>query len=237
MGTLTTLTWSVVADSNPTTDDVPKQLPYQGVLEFNGEPLHATGEDAVAVTFALYDGPDAMAPVYSQQLSIEVFSGRFTALIGPVDDQGTPLTEVIRAADDLRLGMTLLGDVNDPNDDVEMTNRQRILPTPYALWSTSATAFTVATDLNVGGLVTAGGVRASAVETDALTVRGASLVLGTNHGIPVGSNTAQRALAHEAGDMLNINVGGDFEGGTRIDGDVTLGADVTIDGDLTLSGA
>ena len=151
LGVSATVGLTVFADGDPTTDAVPRMLPYQGVLELNGQPVNASGDQALAVRFDFFDGPDAQTPIYSQDIDVEVFGGRFTVSIGPTDRGGAPLSEVIRAADDLHLGMTLLGDPNTPEDDVAMSGRQRILASPYAMWSTSATNFTVAAGLDVGG--------------------------------------------------------------------------------------
>ncbi|MEL6180798.1 MAG: hypothetical protein AAFS10_17685, partial [Myxococcota bacterium] len=127
MGAILATTFTVFADGDPTTDSVPRAIPYEGVLELNGQPIHAVGEDAIWVEFALYDGTESDTPVYIQRIALDVYAGRFAAAIGPVDDTGTPIEEVIRAADGLMLGMTLLGDdLDDPSDDVVMTNRQRI---------------------------------------------------------------------------------------------------------------
>ena len=159
------------ADGDPTTDDVPRMLPYQGVLELDGEPVEAAGEAALHMGFALYDGPDAEQPVYSQPLVVEVFTGRFTATIGPVgigpDGAERPIEAVIAAADDLYLGMTLLGDPDDPEDDIPLANRQRIYATPYAMWSTTATDISVAGQARVGGdLDVAGRARVGALQVD-----------------------------------------------------------------------
>ncbi len=143
------------ADGDPSTDDVPRLLPYQGVLELDGAPVEAAGDAALHLLFSLYDGPAAEQPVYSQRLRVEVFTGRFTATIGPTgegpDGAEVPLDTVIMAADDLHLGMTLLGDPDDPADDVALNNRQRIYATPYAMWTTGATDLAVADRLHVGG--------------------------------------------------------------------------------------
>ena len=155
LGAALTTGWSVMADGNPATDTVPRLLPYQGVLEMNGEPVNATGDDAIAVRFSLYVGPDAETPVYNQDARLEVFSGRFTTSMGPtgVDANGDPvaIADVIRGADDLHLGITLLGSEGDPSDDVVLTNRQRLTATPYAMWTTSATDLAVARNAIVNG--------------------------------------------------------------------------------------
>ena len=154
MGIILSASFGVMADGDPTTDDVPRTLPYQGVLELNGEPVNAEGLNALHILFELYDGQDAEAPAYSQPIIVEVYSGRFTATIGPLglnaDNEEVIVSEVITAADDLYLGMTLLGDPDNPEDDIALSNRQRIHASPYAMWTTSATNFNVARDAVVG---------------------------------------------------------------------------------------
>ncbi len=149
------------ADGDPRTDEVPRLLPYQGQLELDGRPVEATGDAALHLLFSLYDGPDAEQPVYRQPLVVEVYGGRFTATIGPEgegpDGAVVPIDGVIAAADDLHLGLTLLGDPDDPADDIPLANRQRIYATPYAMWTTSATNLSVARDAAVGGNATVGG--------------------------------------------------------------------------------
>ncbi|MCB9541068.1 MAG: hypothetical protein R3F65_01850 [bacterium] len=143
------------ADGDPRTDAVPRMLPYQGLLELDGRPVHATGDDALHLLFALYAAPDMEQPVYQQPIVVEVYSGRFTATIGPIgqgpDGTERAIADVIAAADDLSLGITLLGDPDDPADDIALGNRQRIHATPYAMWSTTATNLGVAGRLDVGG--------------------------------------------------------------------------------------
>src|SRR5690606_25501727 len=48
---------TVLADQNGQTDGVPRQIPYNGVLELDGQPVDATGEEAVQMRFSIYDGP------------------------------------------------------------------------------------------------------------------------------------------------------------------------------------
>ena len=162
------------ADGDPTTDTVPRLLPYQGLLELDGRPVDATGDRALHLMFALYDAADAEQPVYRQPLVVEVYAGRFTATIGPTglgaDDAPIGIDAVIRAADDLHLGMTLLGDPDDPADDIPLQNRQRIHASPYAMWTTSATDISVARHAIIGGDATIGGTLR--VEGDAILPAG-----------------------------------------------------------------
>lgn len=155
LGVMMTLTVNVMADGDPTTDDVPRTLPYQGILEIDGEPVDATGGNALHIMFELYDGQASEAPVYRQSQPVEVYAGRFTTTIGPlgVNAEGDEviISDLIANADDLYLGMVLLGDLENPDDDVALANRQRIHASPYAMWSTTATNFVVANTLTVGG--------------------------------------------------------------------------------------
>ncbi len=152
---------NVMADGDPTTDQVPRTLPYQGTLEMDGQPVQAIGEHALEIEFALYDGQASEVAAYRQTMRIEVFAGRFTATIGPVGkgpaEEDVEIASVIQAADDLYLGMTLLGDLADPEDDVALAGRQRIHATPYAIWTTSATDMSIARDIVVGGNAQIGG--------------------------------------------------------------------------------
>ena len=160
LGVVMALGFTALADGDPTTDTVPRVLPYQGTLEQNGQPIHAVGDNALAMRFSLYDGLEGEEAVYIQDLSVEVFAGRFTANIGPLGTNAngdtTSIIEVIQAADDLHLGMTLLGDVDDPEDDIALSNRQRIHASPYSMWTTSATSLDVAVDLEVGNNIVVG---------------------------------------------------------------------------------
>ncbi len=158
---LMALTAPARADGDPRTDDVPRIMPYEGRLELDGRPLDAHGDDALHLEFALYDGVDAVEPVYTQSLRVEVYDGDFTSTIGPVgigpDGQARGIADVISAADELYLGMTLLGDPDDPSDDIPLSRRQPLRATPYALWTTAATDIAVADEVQVGGDVAVGG--------------------------------------------------------------------------------
>ncbi|MBM4372322.1 MAG: hypothetical protein FJ098_11750, partial [Deltaproteobacteria bacterium] len=133
-----------LADGDPATDQVPRYIPYQGTLEKDGVGMSAT----VTLTFQLYDGADAATPVWTEELAVPVYAGRFTALLGSSSGVSvTSLTETVRDADDLHLAIL----IEDGEQQVPLSNRQRFMPLPYALWSTSATDFRVAGTV-MGGL-------------------------------------------------------------------------------------
>lgn len=221
---LMALTAPARADGDPRTDDVPRIMPYEGRLEIDGRPLDAHGDDALHLEFALYDGLDALEPVYTQALRVEVYDGDFTSTIGPSgfgpDGEERGIADVIAAADDLYLGMTLLGDPEDPSDDVPLSRRQPLRATPYALWTTAATDIAVADEVQVGaditvggalgasGLQVAGDVRLPADAIDSRVI--ADLSLGARHiGNTMLGNGIQRS-----GDSLSID-GAVVDGRTR----------------------
>jgi len=55
-----------------------------------------------------------------------------------------------------------------------------------------------------------------------LNVKGSDIRLGTSDGRFQGSKTGNRALVHNNDDILDINYAGDFEGGTRVTGNLDV---------------
>ncbi|MEO1270025.1 MAG: hypothetical protein AAFX99_18210, partial [Myxococcota bacterium] len=173
---LTLLGLQAMADGDPTTDNVPRLIPYNGVLKTNGAPVTATGEDAPWLRFDITDGEEAQAPVvYSQSMQVNAYDGRFTALLGPTDDDGVAIDTVIGGADRLYLRMAILNthNPNDPastaDDDVALMNTQLLTLSPYALWATHATSFDVA------GALTAANVAVTTLDTQTLHATAATL--------------------------------------------------------------
>ena len=245
LGILVMIGLSAMADGDPTTDTVPRMLPYTGTLEQNGQPVNAVGENAIHILFSLYDAADAEAPVYNQPLRLEVYAGRFTATIGPVglgpNNEEVAIADVVAAADDLHLGMTLLGDPEDPEDDLPLTNRQRIMATPYAMWSTSATHLVVNNSLTVAGPADLNGgvhVTGDSVLSGDLDVDGLATIHGVNLGFAPWSDNSVgdggAAIRNDNGDHQKLMlVGNNSAGGRR---QIGLWDDVTIDDDLHVGG-
>ncbi len=151
LGWLLTATTSASADGLTNTDDVPRIIPYEGVLEFDGQAYTTNDGDPLLIEFALFDGEDAEDPVYTQRIEVHVYGGRFTVGIGPVDDEGVQIGDVIAAADDLFVGLTLIGSPDDPDDDIHLASRQRIHATPYSLWTATASNFSVGGTIDMNG--------------------------------------------------------------------------------------
>ncbi|MEO1270451.1 MAG: hypothetical protein AAFX99_20380 [Myxococcota bacterium] len=150
-----------VADQDPTTDQVPRLMPYSGILELDGQAVTATGNNAPWIRFELRDGVQDAAPVVLRQdAQVDVRNGRFHVVLGENDRmsnyvQSGDLSTAVVGADALYLRIILLGE-HDPEspsanagDDVVLSNAQRLLMSPYALWATHATNFEVANNLNV----------------------------------------------------------------------------------------
>ena len=249
---------NVMADLNPAVQGVPQVIPYQGVLELNGQPVNRMGDQGMWIEFQIHDTINTPTYRYSQRIQVEIYQGRFTALIGPSgqdsDGQTVYLTDVISSSSQLYLGLVLLGDnLDSTDDDIYMSNRQRLMSTPYAMWASGASQFTVQQDLTVGGTVRANQIQVngqvsatgdlntstnlnvqgnmngngSLAIAGNVSFGGADLVLGTNDGRGVGNRPSQRALVHEAGDALVVNYGGDFEGGVRVDSNVNVGGELS----------
>jgi len=139
--------FTALADSNPATDQVPRLIPYQGTLEKDG--VAVTGQ--VPMTFSIFDGASATSAAWTEKQAVNVFAGRFMAMLGSTSaTSATSLGKTINNADDLYLTVTL----NNASGDVALSNRQRFLPVPYALWTTAATNFNVGRDLNVAHAAT-----------------------------------------------------------------------------------
>lgn len=138
-------------DDNPATDAVPRAFSYQGNLEWDGIPV--TG--ATLMTFSLFGAPDAGTAKWTETRTVEVFNGRFGAELGA--DPTNPIQSAVFDAGPLYLGIDvqrLDESLNPEGEPVNLGNRQRINPVPYALWSTQSTNLNVANDLQVSGAAT-----------------------------------------------------------------------------------
>ena len=201
---------SAIADSNPATDQTPKLIPYHGTLEKDGHGLNG----AVKLHFRVFDGKAATKPVWDEILDVTAYNGKFTALLGSSDTaHAQDLTKVITDADDLYLGVSI---VKADSTEIALSNRQRFLPVPYAMWTTASTDFKVGHDLNVG---------------NDLSVNGTDVKFGKSPGRGDGG----RAMVHDYNDTLVVNYKGDFSGGTRVDSKMEVNGDLTINGNVEVN--
>jgi len=157
----------------------PRQLPYQGVLERNGQLINAIGSDTVSFRVSLWDAnsggtrvwPEADQGTEYEEHSVNVYSGRFAFNIG----SEVPYRHV--AATDLYLDIQVMG----PDDSVfvPLSARQRFRAAPFAVAADrSDTDFSVAGDLQIAGTVTNGLDVTGTTRTDALSVDANAEVAG-----------------------------------------------------------
>ncbi len=132
------------ADGQPSTDGVPRQIPYRGTLEKDGEPVSGT----VSMTFSLFDGLADTEADWSETQLVTVYAGEFSVLLGASSAMAAATLEAVVAnADDLYLSVALqTGD----GVSVPLSNRQRFLPVPFALWTPNATNLVIEGDDNTG---------------------------------------------------------------------------------------
>ena len=213
-------TWQALADQNPRTDDVPRLIPYNGVMEFDGQPVTLVGIDAPWIQFDIYDGPDInTSPIYRQRMQVEVRGGRFSALIGPSGEGNVLLEEIIAFADDLNMTITLLNDPDNDADDIALSNPQRLLVSPFAMWSKNASNFDVANDLEVGNdLSVARDISASrniratnnvSVDNDLVVLRDADIArnLDVGNSVTADAMTSNRLTLNGTGEATLATAG------------------------------
>jgi len=184
----------------------PLIVPYHGHMDKDGKAVNGT----VKLHFYLYDQAEGGDPIWDDILTVQVYNGEFTALLGA----GKPITDVLNWAKDVYLGVAVV----TGSGEVALSNRQRFLPVPYA-----------------GGVAPG----ANVVLGGFLQVNGSDLRLGINDGRASCKDDATgkvcRALVHyETTDkddkklaQLVINFDNDFPGGVKIEGpenDGTLAA-------------
>jgi len=233
------LGFQAIADQNPATDSVPRVIPYNGVMEFNGQAVTATGDDAPWLRFELSDTSVEGGPqiVFSQSMQVNVYAGKFTAPLGPADDSGVFLQDVIAGADDLVINIVVLGDPMDEADDVALSNPQRFVMSPFAVWATHATNFDVASNLNVGnGLTVNGGATMDTISAGTATIGPMTF---TGHDLifnPSVRGDGGLAFVHGENDSLVLNFDNSFPGGLESRGDFLNFGDMTVNQGLVVNG-
>ena len=137
----------------PALATVPLRVPLQGVIRDNAGVTVV--EDVFSVTFSLYDGPEAVDPVWTESwpadgvscedepsACVHVVEGRFRVALGA----HAPLEiGVLQAADGLWLGMSVEGEPELP--------RRPLGSSPYALLASHATHADTAGDLTCTGCI------------------------------------------------------------------------------------
>ncbi len=118
------LVGTVGAGPNLQGAEAPSLISYQGYITQNGQPFTAT----LHITFTLYATQNGTTPLWQESnKAVEVQNGLFTTYLG---DQ-TPLDRSVFAHSELWLGVQVEG-------QQEMTPRQRMVSSPYAIGAADA---------------------------------------------------------------------------------------------------
>ena len=200
-------------------------LPYKGYIMENSDGLTGTQ----TVRFELYESATGGTRVWSSERDVKAVDGSFSIALGEVN----ALNDTVLDAERLWLSMTI---ILSTGAEIDLSGRQAIEVTPYAVWSKNAAAHDVAGSLNVGGdlevagVLTAAGVNANGgFESATLTAAN-----GTYSAPTVDLATGEFASGSVTG---NVDADGDFEalGSTIRIGNGT-GDTLTINGELDVSG-
>lgn len=199
----------------------PATLTHHGYLEFSDAPVHG----AVLVTFSLYDGASAPVAYWTEDSTVDVVEGYYTAVLG----RTTPLT-----ASDLALATApYLGITIEGSD--ELVPRLPVSSVPYALAADDAA---LAADLDCLACVgptevsftyarSATGAAGPAADLSCDSCIGTQEIANiavTTSKIADGAITADKLDACSDGQILRYN----GTAGWSCDGPVTISSDGTI---------
>ena len=140
---------------NTELDSGPRAIPYNGILEFNGQALNGQAD----LQFTLTDvpgGEGANCLFEEEHDNITAYAGRFSVNIGSVTGD---LPDCVFDSDAMYIEVavrdaTANEDEDDTNDDyVTLTGSQRIHPVPFSYWAAEGSDFKVDGDLKVTGAI------------------------------------------------------------------------------------
>mgnify|MGYP001944187593 CR=1 FL=1 len=173
-------------------DSGPRAFPYNGILEFNGEPLNGEAD----LSFTLTD--EGECNFAEEHDNVPVFNGRFSVNIGSVagDVDGCVFDAT---AVYIEVGVR---EADSEGDYVALVGQQRIHPVPFAYWAAEGSDFKIDGDANVGGDVNVGG--ALSLTDDISDINGDVVI---NDGLTV-NNAIQPRAGSNAIDWANNVFGG-----------------------------
>lgn len=246
----------VLAEADPPTD-APLVLPYDGVLELDGQSVSGT----VTLRFSVFDSfaADAVA-VWTDVVDVEVVDGRFRTLLGEANPFPTGDAALFRED-----AVFVSVEVAHPDRDdvwIDLNNRHRIAPSTAAQFSPWARRLSVGGDLTVEGAVQIGGALTAGTPTDDVEVRAFGITTSEDvitNVLSVGEDEAggpewsfsmdgDDLVISEAddGDKVHIRIrpsgeivfspGGSTQLTLGTDGKATLDGDLSVGGRLTVDG-
>ncbi len=117
------------------TSAVPNAISYQGrVADANGVLIGDTAPVNRKVTLRIYDSATASAPIYAEEQTVTINKGVFSVLLGQglqVNSEPRPAIGTVFNGAERFLGVTV--DDGGTGDDPEITPRQQIVSTAYAM--------------------------------------------------------------------------------------------------------
>lgn len=231
-----------LADGDPTTDAVPRVLPYEGYVELDG--VGFSGD--LDIRFSLYDESEALLWRETHAVGgdagqqVTAYAGVFSVVLG----RYVALERTVLDAQPLFIGLELR--INDTGgagegDWVALAGRQELGMTPFAMWAGASTELRAARGVSIGE-----GSGALATFIGEATTRGVTVYRGGDHAFfglrsRDGTSESERseAVVHwgndgndalvfsseSAGDVASVSGAGDW----FLDGDVYAnGGDVTL---------
>ena len=212
-------------------DTGPRAIPYNGILEFNGQALNGQAD----LQFTLTDDPSGEninCEFSEEHDNVTAYSGRFSVNIGSVagdlpdcvfDSDAMYIEVAVRDA-------TANEDEDDTNDDyVALSGSQRIHPVPFSYWAAEGSDFKVDGDLTVNGDATVTNkayVTGDGSNDQASLAGDGLLTLGEIDGINL-TMDGNEIIARDNGANARLNLQQDG-GDTRIGGDLDAQGDITV---------
>ena len=130
----------------PELDSGPRAIPYNGILEFNGQSLNGQAD----LMFALTDvpgGEGANCYFEEEHDNVTAYSGRFSVNIGQVTGS---LPDCVFDSDEMYIEVGVR-DATSDGEYVPLSGSQRIHPVPFAYWAAEGSDFKVDGDLTLAG--------------------------------------------------------------------------------------
>jgi len=121
-----------------TSETIPREIPYHGVLYEDGDPVNGK----LTMTFSVFDGVDATAALWSESHAVKVTRGRFSVELGA----SHTTTGWAAGADDLYVEVA----VKTPDGEtVTLPHRRRLVSAPAAILSTTANTGSLGPELRL----------------------------------------------------------------------------------------
>ena len=133
---------------NTELDSGPRAIPYNGILEFNGQSLNGQAD----LQFTLTDDPSGEninCEFSEEHDNVTAYSGRFSVNIGqPTGD----LPDCVFDSDAIYIEVDVR-EADSDGDYVALTGSQRIHPVPFSYWAAEGSDFKVDGDLKITGAI------------------------------------------------------------------------------------